>query len=495
MGKLGWGTPTIVSLELGIILEIPRPAFFLVGILKMALPAEDAVILKLKVSFVGAVDFATKQASFDAVLIDSRILAFTLTGGMAVRIYWGENANFLLTAGGFHPAYNPPPLALPPIERLAIALLVGNPRLRAEAYFAITSNTVQFGAKIEVEAGVKIFIVYGFVAFDALITFDPFHFIAYSAGMVAVRSGSSTLFSIKLDLTLEGPSPWFAKIRASFEIGFIFKVTIPVSFDKKFGVEEDSTLAAISVGPLIEEALKDDRNWRAFFDASARAHVSTRELPPLAPVLLAPVGGLAVAQKVAPLNLPLARFGSRRVEGKPTFKIVDVQLGGSGIDNPPAVVDQFPGAQFLDLTDAEKLSRRSFEPFDAGIQIAASDHTRADFQRAIDLTYEVIYFRKPRRRLLFRLRDLLIDTLLIGSAAGRSKLSAARRVPTGLGTPEVKINPEQFVIAGVDDLIAHPGLTTFASESAAAAALKAAVANDLSLTGRLQVVAAYELAA
>ena len=44
---------------------------------------------------------------------------------MAVRIYWGENANFLLTVGGFHPAYTPPPMGLGPLERLSIDIFTG----------------------------------------------------------------------------------------------------------------------------------------------------------------------------------------------------------------------------------------------------------------------------------------------------------------------------------------------------------------------------------
>ena len=75
------------------------------------------------------------------------MLSFTLTGDMAVRIYWGDNANFLLTVGGFHPAFSPPPMGLGTLRRLAIVLFSGNPDLRAEAYFAVTSNTVQFGAQ------------------------------------------------------------------------------------------------------------------------------------------------------------------------------------------------------------------------------------------------------------------------------------------------------------------------------------------------------------
>jgi hypothetical protein len=177
MGKLGWGTPTIVSIEIGVILEIPRPAFAIVGVLRIALPAEDLALLNLQVNFLGVVDFDKGQLSFDASLFDSRLMTFTLTGDMALRIYWGPDANFLLTVGGFHPAYTPPPMGLPDLRRLGIVIFQGNPNLRAEAYFAVTSNTVQFGAKVELYAGVSVFNVYGFMALDVLIHFDPFRFV------------------------------------------------------------------------------------------------------------------------------------------------------------------------------------------------------------------------------------------------------------------------------------------------------------------------------
>ena len=118
MAKLGWGTPTIVSLELGLLLEIPRPAFAILGVLRVSLPADDMPLLHLQVNFLGVIDFGKGQISFDASLFDSRILTFTLTGDMAVRVYWSENANLLLTVGGFHPAYMPPPMGLPALRRL-----------------------------------------------------------------------------------------------------------------------------------------------------------------------------------------------------------------------------------------------------------------------------------------------------------------------------------------------------------------------------------------
>jgi hypothetical protein len=493
MAKLGWGTPSIVTLDIGLLLEIPRPGFAILGILRLVLPAKEAAILNLQVNFLGIVDFERKELSFDASLFDSRLLAFTLTGDMALRIYWGDNANFLMTVGGFHPDYVPPPLALPSLNRLGISMWAGNPRLSAEAYFAITSNTVQFGAKVELYYGVKVFNVYGFISLDALIQFEPFHLIAKVAGQVAVRSGGSTLFAIKLEMTLEGPSPWHAHGSGSFEIGFVFTVTISAGFDVTFGEKRNTSLPPVQLRALLEDALKSDGAWRVL--AAGAQHVATRDLTANPELVVSPLGSLAVAQKVAPLNLALARVGARRVDGPNRFQIVDVSLGASS--DPPATAvafEQFAAAQYLDLSDAERLSRRSFEPLEAGLEIAGGAAPKADVQTKVDVAYEVIYVRKPkRRRLLFALRDGLLDLLVQGSAAARSKLGATRTVPTGIGTPEVTLPTEQFAIAGISDL--SPMAGGFSSQTAAHAALQDAVANYPSLAVKLQVVSSFEHAA
>ena len=167
-------------------------------------------ILRLQVNFVGMVDFESGQIEFDATLYDSRVLSFTLTGDMAVRVYWKVNANLLLTVGGFNPAYTPPPMNLPELARLNIILFDGN-RTSGRGDFAVTSNTIQFGARLELAYRFSMFKVAGFLALDVLITRSPFHFVAEIAGMVAVSAGGHSLFSIRLQLTLDGSTPWRAR--------------------------------------------------------------------------------------------------------------------------------------------------------------------------------------------------------------------------------------------------------------------------------------------
>ena len=102
---------------MGLVLEVPEPVrLIMLGVVRGILPDEKAAILRLQVNFLGVIDFAQERFSFDASLFDSKLLSFTLTGDMAMRLYWGANANFLTTVGGFHPAYQPPPMNLPALR-------------------------------------------------------------------------------------------------------------------------------------------------------------------------------------------------------------------------------------------------------------------------------------------------------------------------------------------------------------------------------------------
>lgn len=493
MAKLGWGTPTLISLEIGLILEIPRPAFVILGVLRIALPADDLAILNLQVNFLGVIDFEKEQMSFDASLFDSHLLTFTLTGDMAMRIYWGEDANFLLTVGGFHPAYTPPPMGLPPLQRLGIVIFQGNPNLRAEAYFAVTSNTAQFGAKVELYAGADIFNVYGFLSLDVLIQFNPFHFIAQVAAMLAVRTGSSTLFSVRLEMMLEGPTPWHANGSASFEIGFIITVTISVHFDVTFGDERTTSLPPIQVMPRLVEALNNPGNWKAILPSGTSQRVSLRALAADSDALvLHPFGTLEVSQKVTPLNLTISRFGTQRPDHGTNFRIPSVQLGTQPADTA-TVKEQFAPAQFVDMTDAEKLSRKSFEAYDAGVRVGGGDAPNADYVASLDVVYEVIYIPERHAPALFRLGAILFGRLVRGAAVAKSAFSMARRAPSPLATPPVTLEPEKFAVASTSDLSLHEESLVFDSEAEAHEALHRLTASDPGLSRELQVVPAYQV--
>jgi len=257
MAMIGWGTPTLITLELGLIIEIPNPVrLAILGVLKAIIPNKEEnseadeenkakkEILKIQVNFLGFIDFGKKQLSFDASLFESRLLIFTLMGDMAVRLYWGENSNMLLTVGGFHPAFNPPPLNLPSLMRLTLQLTSGNnPRIRIETYFAVTSNTVQFGAQAEFYAASGSLNVYGFLGFDVLFQFSPFHFVAQIRAGLAFRRRTSTIMGVRVSVRLAGPTPWKAKGSVTIKILF---VKLRVRFNAEWGDILDVILPGIN---------------------------------------------------------------------------------------------------------------------------------------------------------------------------------------------------------------------------------------------------------
>ena len=151
VARLTWGTPPLLTADLGLVLEFgARLRLLILGQIVAILPRQDNDLIRLQMDTVGVIDFDRGTAALDATLYDSRLLKkFVLTGDMAMRLQWEGSPSFALAIGGLHPAFNPPP-NFPKLERMAINLTAGdNPRLRCEAYFAITANTVQFGSRTE----------------------------------------------------------------------------------------------------------------------------------------------------------------------------------------------------------------------------------------------------------------------------------------------------------------------------------------------------------
>ena len=81
MAKIAWGTPTLVTVDLGLVIEVPEPVrLAILGVLRAVLPDENAAILRVQVNFLGEINFERRQLKFDASLFDSKLLGFTLVG-------------------------------------------------------------------------------------------------------------------------------------------------------------------------------------------------------------------------------------------------------------------------------------------------------------------------------------------------------------------------------------------------------------------------------
>jgi hypothetical protein len=493
MAKLGWGTPSIITLELGLLLEIPVPRIAILGVLKAILPEDKSAILRLQVNFLGIVDFEYQYISFDASLYDSRLLIFVLTGDMAFRLNWGPQSMFLLSVGGFHPAFKEAPGDLQNMTRLTISLLSGdNPRITVQSYFAVTSNTVQFGAKVELYAAAAGFNVYGFLGCDVLFHFDPFAFVATIAAGLALRRGSNVIMGIRLSGQLAGPKPWDARGEASFSILF-FDIT--VSFHETWGDEPDAI--ASETEDLIQRLtseINDDRNWKADFPQTSSLHVTIKKLESTPnKVVVHPFGVLTFSERLVPLEITIEKFGVKAPKDANRFTIVP---SGGGVGSDP-VSELFAPANFLNLKDSEKLARPSFESMRSGFRVTGAGALQVPAMVTKSVDYELTYVRKKRGLKLFAglyafAKDLFKSNLR-ASAVAKSSLSFTSRRPSVNGPDDVMIEKEGYVIVSTADMQPFASASVAGSYTEASQQARELLAKEPALAGKVQIVSTYEL--
>jgi hypothetical protein len=497
MALIGWGTPTILTASVAVILELPEPVeIILLAKLTAQLPTPTSSLVKLNMDALGVLDLTQDELSLDASLFDSRLISFAITGDMALRSNWSSSQReFLLAVGGFNPQFTPPP-GFPSLNRVTINMPSGVvSKLRLAAYLALTSNSVQFGATLDVFIGVSGCGISGHLAFDALLQLSPFHFSADISGSVAVTIGGDDLASVSLDATLSGPAPW--NIAGSFKIHVIF-FSVGISFSQTWGLDAPSQqVSSVDVGALLNTALADPRNWSSQLPAGLSALVATRQIDDSSSVFAHPLAQLQVHEQVVPLGLAITHFGEATPSGATEFSITGFGVG-SQTTGYTAIEDDFAPAQFFDLSDNDKLTGPSFESHDAGAIMSGNLATTGTPQ-AKTIDYESFFINTPGVvtvdegvPLPFPWTALPI-VMRTGSAALKAISQAGKLRYAAPGNPITVAEPG-FSIANTATLaaITSPAAagTTY---SDAAAALKAAIEAAPSQRSTLQIVATHEL--
>jgi hypothetical protein len=495
MAKLGWGTPTLMSVSLGIIIEIPGNIAIL-GILKVVLPAEEAAILVLQVNFAGAIEFDKQRLYFFAAIFESRIVFLTIEGEMGLLVAFGDDANFVVSVGGFHPRFNPPPLPFPSPVRVAISLINESfARVRVEGYFAVTSNTVQFGAAVEAFFGVDGFNVQGHLAFDALFQFSPFYFIITISASFSVKVFGVGLFSVRFKGELEGPTPW--RIAGEGSISLLF-FDISVDFEVTWGERKDTTLPPIAVMPLLRAEFEKVENWRALPPAGNNLLVALRRMEPEeAALVLHPVGVLRVAQRGLPLEITLGKVGNQKPSDVSRLSVV---VTGGGLARKADALEKFAPAQFQEMSDSEKLSRPAFAPEKAGLELsAAGEDMRTNGMTRRVVRYEEIIIDSNFKRFVQRFRlfgSLLFNFLLAGSAVTRSDLSRAKQKQSRPFEDKVDVHEHTYSVAFQSNNQAYTAAAaTFTSEASARDFMQREVKANPRLAETLHVIPSWERAA
>jgi hypothetical protein len=356
----------LFTADLALLIELPGPArIVLVGSARAQIGPRETPLLYLRLDVLGIVDFQEQLFSLDAALVDSRAFGiFKLTGGAAVRISWGDRPYAVLTVGGFFPGFNPEPARIPPLDRVGLSLDSPLPGiyLRVEGYFAVTSNTVQFGGRLEAGLSAAGLTAGGFIELDALVRFSPFWFTARFAAGFGVKFKGRTLAGVGAEGTISGPGPFVIHAELSIEILF-FEISWSETFTLGSGDGDR--------GPTLDEAALLDRLAGAIGPTSIEARGGgDRSIVASEPrdlggrALLVPGGTLVVRQRRVPVGLPLDR-----VEGVPLARRAEASLDAAGeLPEPPR--DWFAPGAYVDVaTAAQAVNRPHFERMPSGIEV------------------------------------------------------------------------------------------------------------------------------
>jgi hypothetical protein len=249
----------------------------------------------------------------------------------------------------------------------------------------------------------------------------------------------------------------------------------------------------------VRAALSDPRNFTATLTANQNGLVSLLTPATQGVAVGHPAAGLKVMQRVVPLGLTIQKFGAGAPSGDTQFTITAVTADGTD-ENTTPVQDAFAPAQFLNMSDDDKLANPSFETFDAGISLADGALTfgNANPSGMSALVHPVSY-----------------ETWLVDTPGGDTRPDPGTGIPVPpdrfsgilwplLNSGRLRYNaPSQsmakaatldYVVATTDQIAASGvGVATGQTYAQAHAALTGAIAANPAQSGTLQVIALYEV--
>ncbi len=457
MIDVGWGTPRIVFIRVAVLLQLDNvfgssggqvtlTRVVLVGQVRVVIGRTDddsgIPVVLLIVDIVGFWDLADKRYGFLAVLRDSHITGIDITGGLGVWGEYGDHSRFLLAAGGFNPRFHDVPTEMSgTLDRLGASFSVGRFSLVMTGYFALTPATLQAGMNLVASAKIGPVGLKGEIGFDVLVYRTPrTHFIADFRMTAEVTYHGHTLAGVKVTGTLEGPGLWHLKGEVTFSILWW---DISKSFNESWGIEAALELTLINLQTLLTAELTRRENWSAQLPAGAEAMVTLAPHPGDLTPRAHPLGRFVFSQRVTPLGLTLEKYGDSAITGPNHFEVTSVTLSGTRtipvVEYTP-VGEHFARAQFLEMTDEEKLTRPSFEEMDSGVEFSsAAFEINAPAAVGATMDYETAYLdfqtQQTRRDLTSTLKKAALDyefleALAQSGAAARAPQRASEQMRT-----------------------------------------------------------------
>lgn len=471
-----YNKPALATARIGFIVEIgdalsAGPArlssISLIGQLLAELPARELgkpTLLKLLVDVVGFYDFEAERLLIRARLRDSFVGVSTgmrvdLAGELVLAMSFGAQPSFVLAAGGFHPAFRDLPPGVPAeIDRLGASLAVGKLDLQTRLYFAITSNSVQTGFRIDASAKLGPASLKGWLSFDALVHLTPrFRFLVDLMAGVSIKAFGQTL-TASIELSLEGPGRWRARGVLRFSI---LGLDHEVGFDEAWGENPAVEAGTVDGGAVLIAALSAPECIEPVPPPAGEALVTPAKVDGGA---MHPAGRLVVRQRAVPLDVTIDRIGLERLEGGARrFAVDEVRIDGEAASVTP-VTDHFARGHFMALTDREKLEGRAFERFTSGVAVGAEGWRVPSVASTVVVEHERKILEPAARFEPWKIGGMTVSgpRLPFPVVAAASPIGAVGRSPGSLrralvvgGPGAALVAPPPLAVTPADTLRAH----------------------------------------
>jgi hypothetical protein len=196
---------------------------------------------------------------------------------------------------------------------------------------------------------------------------------------------------------------------------------------------------------------------------------------------------LIFRQKLVPFDLRLTKASGSKIEGANEFSGGALQLtqGGQAVPNEvlPGVLDDFfATAQFLDMSQDDRLAKPSFEQYGAGYELG-DDQFEIGEVLAETLNYEEADLGASRTKLnrmaIVAYASAKHGALLRFGAAGRSDLRD-RALTQPAQSTVIRVDPAPVLVAAKTTLTAIAGAGTYRSVWRAEQARMSSVAMPVS---------------
>ena len=368
MAQLTWGE-RVSTIDLAILADVDSDfdslsQIVLLFSLQLHAPTKEKAIARARFDAVGRLRFDPTDLLIQGELTDGKLGKFPCSGGVVVAARGGKNPAYILSAGGFNPHFTPP-AAIPAADRIRLDISASsNPRIRFEGYFALTSQTIQLGARVQLHAAAGPLAVDGWLGFDALGDWanSPQLSLEIAAGLSLSFDGSP-LMEVNIDILAEGWDRWHFHGYVSLSLLFV-TFSLPIEYHDP---DPPTVAPPPTADPLklVRDALSAADAWSAP-PPTASAVVALRPRSGTA-IAAHPLGVVSCRQGVVPLGLQVTHVGNQVLTAPATVDVSGLSLAGAAATDVAPVTEQFAAGQFLDLSDSERLSRPSFEPMRAGL--------------------------------------------------------------------------------------------------------------------------------